>query len=197
MFQVVDLLPYVPLLGALGVGSVIGNWFGGGRSRREMRAAVLNALTETEHTRWASDPDATDCKDFSDATRKLETAALVARVPRDAVQHYLLLARTARALSDDSAEVSNYGPVPFLDNSIDGHFSSLVRAAAEVVTELAWRPWITRMQLRRRLQELRERALGSGAEIKYRLARVQNEYGALPGALGSLPGVADPSRPSK
>jgi hypothetical protein len=53
MLTHVYLLQWVPLLGALGIGSLIGNYVGAGKARREVRSAVLSALATTENTRWA------------------------------------------------------------------------------------------------------------------------------------------------
>jgi hypothetical protein len=94
-----DVLQWVPLLGALGIGSVIGNWFGAGYARREVRSGVLKAIAATEKTRWAA---AHHYPDFRDAARDLQTSALIARIPREAVRHYLVFAEAARRLSDDS-----------------------------------------------------------------------------------------------
>jgi hypothetical protein len=40
----VDVLQWVPLITALGVGSVVGTWFGASRARREARSGVLKAI---------------------------------------------------------------------------------------------------------------------------------------------------------
>ncbi|BBX25715.1 hypothetical protein [Mycolicibacterium alvei] len=194
-----DPLELVPLLGALGAGSVIGNWFGGGRSRREVRSGILRAIATTETKRWATDPDSTDFGDFITAVRDLETAALVARIPRLAVRHYVVLAHAARQLSDDGVDYFRdendfWGP-------IDGYFDTLVRDSADVLTRLAWRPWWTRLGLRLDLRNLRTRALEfDDQRLQRRLAGAQKAYGALPGKLGQLPGVKDPPQfvvPSK
>jgi hypothetical protein len=100
-----DLLGSAPsLLAALGAGSVIGNWFGGGRSRREVRSAVLKAIAATETERWTDDPNSADYEDLLSAIRDLETTALIARIPRRAVRHYLIFAYAARHLSDDGVD---------------------------------------------------------------------------------------------
>ena len=185
------VVEFAPLLGALGAGSVIGTWLGGGRSRREMRSAVLNAIAVTETKRWATDPDSTDFGEFVNAIRDLETAALVARIPRRAVHHYAVLAHTARHLSDDDVDyfpgdTDFWGP-------IDGYFDTLVRDAADVLTRLAWRPYWTRLVLRNDLKKLRTRALAfDDGKLKWRLASAQKAHGPLPGELGQLGGIKDP-----
>jgi hypothetical protein len=135
----VQWIPLGSAVGGLGVGSAIGTWFGAGRARREVRSDVLKALATTESKRWAEDPDSHDYPEFVTAVRGLETAALIARLPRRAVLHYVVLADAARHLSGDSvdylpAENDFWGP-------IDGRFDTLVRDAAEVLTGLTWRPW--------------------------------------------------------
>ncbi|HEY0227316.1 MAG TPA: hypothetical protein VGC05_13195, partial [Mycobacterium sp.] len=132
-----DVLQWVPLLGALGVGSVIGNYIGAGSARREVRSGVLKSMAATESRRWAG---TSDYRDFVIAVRDLETAALIARVPRHAVRHYLVLAEAARHLSDASFEQFGGGD-ELGAGGIDGYFADVVRAAAEAITRLAWRPW--------------------------------------------------------
>jgi hypothetical protein len=185
----VDVLQWVPLLGALGVGSVIGNYVGTGRARREVRSGVLKSITATESKRWAGSSEYTD---FVTAVRDLETAALIVRVPRHAVRHYLVLADAARHLSDESFEERD-GDEEMGAGGIDGYFADVVRDAAEVITRLAWRPWWARVSLRRDLKSLRSRAEGFDEnDIKRKLASGQRAHGALPGPLGELPGINAP-----
>jgi hypothetical protein len=186
-----QFLEWVPLLGALGVGGAIGNYVGAGRSRREVRSAILQAIANTEKERWSKDPDGNDYSEFVIALRELETASLIARVPRDAVHHYVVLAEAARILSDDAVDFfpgdsSFWGP-------IDGYFDTLVRNSAAVLTRLAWSPWRARIKLRWNLRKLRARALKFDDEtIRWRLAAAQKRRGPLPGKLGELPGIEDP-----
>jgi hypothetical protein len=187
----VDVLQWVQLLTALGVGSVIGTWFGASRARREVRSATLKAIAKTETERWAGAPDSKDYPDFVSAVRDLETFALIARIPRHAVRHYLVLAEAARRLSDDAFDV--YGPEQELYGPIDGYFDNVVRDAAEILTRLAWRPWWTRVTLRRDLKNLRSLAASfDESDIKRRLATGQGAHGELPGPLGELPGIKLP-----
>lgn len=186
-----DFLEWVPLLGALGIGSVIGNYVGAGRTRREVRSGVLKAIAKTETERWAGAPDSKDYPDFVSAVRDLETSALIARIPRHAMRHYLVLAEAARRLSDDAFDVQY--PEEVLAGPIDGYFDDVVRDAAEILTRLAWRPWWTRVTLRRKLKNLRSRAASfDESDIKRRLASGQGAHGKLPGPLGELPGIKLP-----
>jgi len=46
----------VAVIGVLGVGSILGQYVGSSKDRREARAGVLSALAETESGRWVG-PD--------------------------------------------------------------------------------------------------------------------------------------------
>src|SRR4051794_24486956 len=50
--RIVDASTVVSLLGALGIGSVAGQYAASGSQRRGTRAAVLEALNHTESARW-------------------------------------------------------------------------------------------------------------------------------------------------
>ena len=85
----------VALIGALGFGSVIGQWFGAGKELRAARAAVLKALEAVESARWGIGEDGTANKGRSEAIRELQTAALIARIPRAVIRTYAQLATAA------------------------------------------------------------------------------------------------------
>lgn len=185
------MLHWVPVASALGAGSVIGGWYGSSRARREARSGILTAIGETETTRWALLADSGDYMGFKLAVRDLETSALIARIPRRAVRHYVVLAETARNLSDDAFDVQY--PEEDLSGPIDGYFDDLVRDAAELLCRLAWRPWWTRCVLWLELKSLRSRASKfDEPDIKRRLATGQSRHGVLPGPLSKLPGIKLP-----
>ncbi|OBG87857.1 hypothetical protein A5699_18470 [Mycobacterium sp. E802] len=182
-----NLVQWLPLVGGLGIGSVIGNYIGGGRARREVRGAVLKAIEATELTRWAP----TIYREFRTAYREVETTALIARIPRAAVRHYLVLAEAGRQLSDESWEERG-GDEDFGAGGIDGYFADVIQEAAEMITRLAWRPWLTRLTLAKDLKSLRDQAQRFAAEervIKSALAKGQRTHGLLPGPLGEIPGI--------
>jgi hypothetical protein len=77
-----DAANIVSLIGALGIGSVIGQWFTASKDRKTARAAVLKELALVEEARWYQDGPETDSPKLSIAIRQLETAALIGRVPR-------------------------------------------------------------------------------------------------------------------
>lgn len=118
-----------------------------GQSRREVRGAVLAQLSVVEAARWDG-PDAVPYHQFRTECRALETAAMIARVPRDAVEHYLHCARAARSLSQDNWE--KYGEDE-VGGFISAEIDALVNEAAQILTELIWTPRRRRIGLRYRL----------------------------------------------
>ncbi|GAB5902528.1 hypothetical protein [Mycobacteroides chelonae] len=181
-----DFLQWVPLLGALGLGSVIGNYVGAGKARREVRSAVLTALATTENTRWAG-PGVPDSPPFHSAIRDLETAALIARIPRPAVQQYvLLLADAARRYSLEDFEEKG-GDEDMGAGAVHSELVDVVQESAEIITQLTWRPWWSRARYRVHLRKLRERAAGiDDRGFKRQLANAQSALGRSSGSLGEL-----------
>src|SRR5213592_1211777 len=64
----------VAILGVPGVGSILGQYVGSSKDRREARAGVLSALADTESSRWVG-PDSKTADEFQSSMRKLQTAA--------------------------------------------------------------------------------------------------------------------------
>lgn len=131
------------VVGALGVGSVAGQFVGGSRDRRQSRAAVLAALSDVESARWVSGEST---KGFIAAARDLQTAALIARLPRDPVHEYVALAQAAWWQSVADAEDN---PGREFVGSVDGFLAEAVEAAARGIAGMAWssrlrRRWIWR-----------------------------------------------------
>jgi hypothetical protein len=160
----VDAATVVSLIGALGIGSVAGQYAASGGQRRQTRADVLKALHHTERARWVNGEP--DDPPFPAAMRELETAALLARIPREGVLDYKVLAYAAfwssgeafEELSEDDAE--QYG------GGIESKFATLVREAAEDLSKLVWSPWLARPGLGRRIanREARYGGLAEGRE---------------------------------
>lgn len=179
-----DFLQWVPLVGALGIGSVIGNYIGAGKARREVRSAVLKALATTENARWAN--LAEDHRTFRTATRDLETAALIARIPRPAVQQYVLLADAAHRYSLEDFEEKD-GEEEMGAGSVNSELANVVQDSAEVITQLTWRPWWSRFTYRARLKKLRDEAAAiDDKSVERALAYAQWALGRSSGALGEL-----------
>jgi hypothetical protein len=137
----VDLAQLIPLLvsllGAFGVATVIGQWFASGKDRRDSRAEVLRALSEVEDARGLNTQAGPD---LEMAIRKLETAALVARVPRVAVLRYTWLARAANYYLSDQLELRGEPEYVGLELSI----ADAVLRAARIVAHAAWATPATR-----------------------------------------------------
>lgn len=152
---VVDIANLVSLAGALGLGSVLGQFLMAGGQRRQTRAEVLRALGDVESSRWAGDEK--PAMPFSVAMRELDTAALLARVPREAVVHYKLLAQAGFWASVESWE--QY-PDPEFGGGIETDLATIIREAAAEISSLVWRPWVGRVGLRRRIR-VREARVGA------------------------------------
>jgi len=78
-----------------------------------------------------------DLGEFQTSMRKLQTAALVARLPRDAVWEYAVLAQAARWLSEEEWERTGD---PETGGGIDGYLAEAAREAARAVAAIAWSP---------------------------------------------------------
>lgn len=168
-----------PLVGGLGIGSAvsttISTYLTSGQSRRTGRGAVLAALSEVEEARWAGPDDNITYSTFLTKCRALETAALIARVPREAVMQYLIYAHAARMCSQDNWDQHGVEEVGgFVDPEVD----KSVREAAAVLTGVIWRPWLSRPLLHQRLQAHR-RAIyrRSNEPIRYQIKQSREHFG--------------------
>ena len=151
----IDLGSAAALLGTLGIGSVVGQYLSDAKDRRTARAEVLHALSVVESARWA--PRLEGEPSFRDASRQLQTAALIARVPRRLLVEYLTLAQAAAWLSAESWRESGgdeYG------NGIDGYLGDSVRFGAQGLADLIWAPLLQRRFVERRgLRRVRQSLL--------------------------------------
>lgn len=125
----------VSVLGALGLGSVLGQYLASSKDRREARARVLTALTEVEESRWAGPDAMTTFAEFQTALRKFQTAALIARLPRTAAGEYAVLAQAARWTSEASWKEH---PDPDTGGGINANLADATREAARAISTLAW-----------------------------------------------------------
>jgi len=181
-----DVSTLASILAALGAGGVIGQYVGGAGARREIRSAFLKTIAAVEEARVCKAPNGEDYPAFVTAIRDLETAGLLARIPRRAVQHYVVLARAARYSSSDAV---GFDPVEIeFWGSIPRSFNAVLRDTAEILARLAWSPWKGQLTLSRELKKLRVRAMKlDDRSIKHHLAMAQLYYYVLPGPLGQLP----------
>jgi hypothetical protein len=124
----------VPILGALGLAGLITQWFAAAKDRRASRAAVLNALAAAEAARWATGAAVADFERLRSALRDLETALLIARLPRSMVAAYAPVAFAA--LWYVQADVERYGDPE--EASIDPPLHDAVRYAAETISRAVW-----------------------------------------------------------
>jgi hypothetical protein len=128
-----DFTAVASFIGALGLGSVVGQWMAGSGARRAARGDVLRRLGAVESARWADEEGSRPV--FRDAVRELEIAALLARIPRRPVRIYLVLAQTAYWESKQDYEESGGAPE---SGSVDVALAQLTRASAGLVTEAIW-----------------------------------------------------------
>jgi hypothetical protein len=128
----IDVSTIASLVGAFGIGTAIPQWLAASKDRRAARAAALRAMSEVEHARWVDGPDKQPS--FRETLRDFETAALIAQLPREPVQTYLVLAWAAFLTS-----ASNYELVEMPEGgSIDAHLAKAVRDAAGLLSKVAW-----------------------------------------------------------
>jgi hypothetical protein len=118
-------------IGALGVGSVVGQYLGSRRDRLTARADVLGALSDVENSRWAN---LATWPEFKSAATRLQTAALIARLPRKPFNTYLQMARAARWESSEGYDETGEDQ----EAGIDGDLAECIRAIAERITDLVW-----------------------------------------------------------
>lgn len=187
-----ETIEWRPIISSLGVGGafggIFGNWIGRSSERRKIRSGVLSAIAKVEDRRWSENPDGEDYPALRTAIYKLEAAAVVARIPRRALAHYVVLASAAHSLSAENW-------YPELGGTLDQYFGATIQDAAEVLVALVWHPWRGRLALRLRLGILRRRIyqiVHDDPKMIRALAGAQKSHRPLPGQLGRLPGVEDP-----
>jgi hypothetical protein len=160
----VDISTWATALGALGVGSVGGQYLSGSKDRRSARAAALEALSVMELARWA--PRGDDEPPFRDAARQLQSAGLIARIPRRIVNEYLVLAQAGHW---ESLEAWERNPDPEVGGGIEVSFGELVRAAAQTLAAVIWAPGALRWEVQRRgmkrVSELEKRLTSGTASL--------------------------------
>lgn len=191
-----------PLLSGLGVGTVVSTtvstYLTSGQSRRTGRGAVLAALSGVEETRWAGPEENISYSTFQTKCRALETAALIARVPREAVMQYLVYAHAARMNSQDNWDEHQVEEVGgFVDPAVDKN----ARDAAAALTNVIWRPWLSRLFLGERLRGQRRTAyLEISDPFQYQINKSRKYFGLQPEVFGhsrALPSKRQaPSRPT-
>lgn len=133
--RMVDVSTLVSVAGALGIGSIFGQFVSAGKDRRAARAAVLQAINEVEEARWS--PVKEGAPTFKKSMHGLYTSALIAQIPRGPLRLYMLLAQAAQwesADSWDSSDDSEFG------GGISSKLADIVRDSARVLIAAVWAP---------------------------------------------------------
>jgi hypothetical protein len=130
-----DFATAIPLLTsiltAVGAGSLITSWASGAKDRRSARAGALEAFAAVEAARWnVEDPGL----ELQSIVRKFETAALIARLPRQAVGRYVRLALACLYALHDEAERT--GQTEWV--GLNSDTADLVGDAAGLMSDVIW-----------------------------------------------------------
>jgi hypothetical protein len=133
-------LPVISSLGAAVVGGIVAPQLLQSRERRASRAAVREKIAEVEVLRWEDEP----YQEFRKAIAALESAAMIARVPRHPVQEYVRAAEQARHASQVHPGGPDGEPITTLDEEHD----ELVQGALDRLSRLLWRPWVGRLAVK-------------------------------------------------
>jgi hypothetical protein len=149
-----DVGSVVQVAGALGLGSVLGQYLSSSGQRRQTRADVLQALAQCEQARWYHPRESGS---VATASRDLTSAAMIARIPPEPVRVYLAVAGAAGGASREHWEQHEDEEYA---GSIGTEMGRLVSASAGIVADLAWSPIRYRVGLGRRMKALRESAEG-------------------------------------
>lgn len=174
-----DLAAIGPIVGALGIGSLITQYLTSGRSRREVRGAVLKQLAEVEKARWAGGDDDPGFQGFRKEVHSLQTAALIARIPRRAMTYYLVFAQAARWDTQDFVEERGYDDD--FGVLLSAPLSDLVTGAVLNLNRVAWSPWLGRLILPWHLWKLRKKAAACDEDDLRRIKNAQGTNGTIRG----------------
>lgn len=138
--------------------------------RRQARGNVRAALSEVERHRWARDLDTIEWLAFSGALTLFVSAALVAGMPRQLVDSYERMAQVSRFVTAGRLRDGE----PPEQVGIEAEVSDCIEFAHRLVASYLWRPFWTRLVLRRELKKLDklvEKATedtGDGRALRYK-----------------------------
>jgi hypothetical protein len=151
------------VLGGLGVGAYLGQLLTAGKERREVHAGVIAAYREVEELRWVvAQQDNYD--ELMRAIGRFESAALVARLPRPAVDVYVALTRAAHATS---FQTSKYKYSEGTEGGIGEELADAIFHSSTLVQDAIWSGPVKRIRLARRARDIVRQADG----ITYSVAR--------------------------
>jgi hypothetical protein len=121
-----DLASLLSGIGSLGVGTLLGHWLSGRRSRQDARVDVISAVAEVERARWYS--TSVDTIDpVRAAVSELEAAALRGNVPRKPVMLYGALAIASWRISEKDS-----------NHQLWDEWADVVTDARDLVKTLVW-----------------------------------------------------------
>ena len=164
-------------LGGAAVQSVLEPLVGQRHLRRDLRANVLQAVTDVEANRWAP----YDREQFRQAVAKLRSSVLVAGLPRRPAEFYLEVASAARMVSDRDWGETGGGDEDFPGGAIPSSLSDLVQNAAAAVVAAAWHPFRSRPLARFRQHRLTaEKAAVTKELVEEPRTRIQWEHVWIP-----------------
>jgi choline dehydrogenase-like flavoprotein len=138
------MAPWVQILGTLCaavIGGIIAPQITQARERRAARADVLTKVNAAEALRWGGE----NYQEFMRALAALESAAVIARVPRSTIRTY---AKAAKAARDSSVEVDMGDYMGWV---VDPAGDAAVETALETLSQAIWHPWLS-CRLRRRAE---------------------------------------------
>lgn len=143
-----DISSFASFIGALGIGSFVGQYLIGAQSRRQARSEVLLRLAECEDARWAVLSDHPTLP-FHKSVGELEKAALISGAPRKLVEHYKVLAYIVWwKSSSDAEERPNAHDA---GERVGDELAGLTRQAAWDLSRVLWHPWAGRLGMRHRI----------------------------------------------
>lgn len=137
-------LQLVSSLVAALIGGVIAPQITQSKERRAARAVVRERIADVESLRWLEYP----YTDFKRALAALEAAALVARVPRTAVQRYVRASEAARGAMKEAPGAGPHGEDASYLLS-DAPEALAPASALEELSAALWHPWLVRLPFAR------------------------------------------------
>jgi hypothetical protein len=132
---------------------MLGQYFASGTQRREARAEFLRTLSRAESGRWW--PLREDEERFWQLRHEVAASALIARVPQEAINLYLVIGAVCARNSADNFDL--HGD-PEFGRGINSDLADLGREAATLIINLARSPGRHRITMRRDLQRLRQQS---------------------------------------
>lgn len=136
----IDLGSIAAVLGAAGVGSVVGTLVAQSKDRRGQRAEVLNATMAVSELFGPSNARGATVTSVSDVglasvLSRLRTGAVVSGLPRELVEQYEVAARAVAFLIGVEHQRHN-------DRILRGHLARL----EHLVVAYSWQPWRSRFR---------------------------------------------------